>query len=70
MERNWKYRGIIKPRSVQYHFERKSGGDSARNGKTDSEFEEYIAKYPDQWYNFILIGDERGSEGSRVQEVR
>jgi KDO2-lipid IV(A) lauroyltransferase len=54
MEKSRKYRGIIEP---PIHFDataRKDREAVIRNGmeKLIKKFEEYIEKYPDQWYNF------------------
>ena len=52
--KNWKYRGIIE---APVYFDGSSREDREkviRKGmeKLIGKFEEYIAKYPDQWYNF------------------
>jgi KDO2-lipid IV(A) lauroyltransferase len=54
MEKSRKYRGIIE---TPIHFDataRKDREAVLRNGmeKLIKKFEEYIEKYPDQWYNF------------------
>ncbi len=54
MEKSRKYRGIIEP-PILFHYSEKEGKDVAlRKGmeRLVKKFEEYIEKYPDQWYNF------------------
>jgi KDO2-lipid IV(A) lauroyltransferase len=60
MERNRKYRGIIE---APIYFNTTSREDREvvlREGmeKLIQKFEEYIEKYPDQWYNFYSYWDE------------
>ena len=60
MEKNRKYRGIIE---TPIHFDataRKDREAVIRNGmeKLIKKFEEYIEKYPDQWYNFYSYWSE------------
>ncbi len=54
MEKSRKYRGIIEPPIFFDDTSRKDREAIIRNGmeKLIKKFEEYIEKYPDQWYNF------------------
>ena len=60
MGSNRKYRGIIEP---PIYFNPSSRGDRETviqegMGKLIKKFEEYIEKYPDQWYNFYSYWNE------------
>ena len=60
MESNRKYRGIIEP---PIHFNPSSRKDREAiiregMGRLIKKFEEYIEKYPDQWYNFYSYWNE------------
>jgi len=54
MERNRKYRGVIEPPIYFNSSLRKDREAIIREGmeRLIKKFEEYIEKYPDQWYNF------------------
>jgi KDO2-lipid IV(A) lauroyltransferase len=54
MERNRKYRGIIEPPIYFNSCSREDRETIIREGmeRLIKKFEEYIEKYPDQWYNF------------------
>jgi len=54
MEKNRKYRGIIEPPISFNSSSRKDREAAIREGmeRLIKKFEEYIEKYPDQWYNF------------------
>jgi Kdo2-lipid IVA lauroyltransferase/acyltransferase len=60
MERNRKYRGIIEAPIYFNTPSRENREVVVRQGmeKLIQKFEEYIAKYPDQWYNFYSYWDE------------
>lgn len=60
MEKNRKYRGIIE---IPIYFDIPSREERETTIRTGMEqlikkFEEYIEKYPDQWYNFYSYWDE------------
>jgi KDO2-lipid IV(A) lauroyltransferase len=60
LERNRKYRGIIEA-PIYFHPVSKEDRETViRKGmeKLIKLFEEYIEKYPDQWYNFYYFWDE------------
>ncbi len=60
MEKNRKYRGIIEPPISFHSSEREDREVVLRKGmeRLVRKFEEYIEKYPDQWYNFYLYWNE------------
>jgi len=60
MERNRKYRGIIEAPIYFNTTSRENREVVLREGmeKLIQKFEEYIEKYPDQWYNFYSYWDE------------
>ncbi len=60
LEKNRKYRGIIEPPIPFYCAGREDREVALRKGmeRLVRKFEEYIEKYPDQWYNFYSYWDE------------
>ncbi len=60
MERNRKYKGIIEPPIYFIPSSREDREAVLREGmeKLIKKFEEYIEKYPDQWYNFYVYWNE------------
>jgi KDO2-lipid IV(A) lauroyltransferase len=60
MEKNRKYRGIIEPPIYFNPSSREDREAIIREGmeRLIKKFEEYIEKYPDQWYNFYSYWDE------------
>ena len=63
MERNRKYRGIIEAPIYFNPSSREDREAVIREGmeKLIKKFEEYIEKYPDQWYNFYSYWNENKS---------
>jgi KDO2-lipid IV(A) lauroyltransferase len=59
MESNRKYKGIIEPPIYFHPSSRKDREVVIQEGmeKLIKKFEEYIEKYPDQWYNFYAYWD-------------
>jgi predicted LPLAT superfamily acyltransferase len=59
MERNRKYRGIIEPPIYFNPSSREDRETVIREGmgRLIKNFEAYIEKYPDQWYNFFFYWD-------------
>ena len=60
MERNRKYRGIIEA-PIYFNTTSRENREVVIQegmGKLIQKFEEYIEKYPDQWYNFYSYWDE------------
>jgi len=59
MERNRKYRGIIEPPIYFNPSSREDRETVIREGmgRLIKNFETYIEKYPDQWYNFFFYWD-------------
>ena len=60
MERNRKYRGVIEPPIYFNPSSREDREAVVRDGmeRLIKKFEEYIEKYPDQWYNFYSYWNE------------
>jgi len=60
MERNWKYKGIIEPPIYFHPSSREDREAIIRRGmeRLIKKFEDYIEKYPDQWYNFYSYWNE------------
>jgi Kdo2-lipid IVA lauroyltransferase/acyltransferase len=60
MESNRKYKGIIEPPIYFNPSSRKDRETVIQEGmeRLIKKFEEYIEKYPDQWYNFYAYWDE------------
>ncbi|MCJ7803426.1 MAG: lysophospholipid acyltransferase family protein [Desulfobacterales bacterium] len=60
MEKNRKYRGIIEPSIYFNPSSREDRETVIREGmeRLIKKFEEYIEKYPDQWYNFYSYWNE------------
>jgi KDO2-lipid IV(A) lauroyltransferase len=60
MEKNRKYHGIIEPPILFHYSEREDREGALRKGmeRLVRKFEEYIEKFPDQWYNFYSYWNE------------
>jgi len=60
MEKNRKYHGIIEPPILFHYSEREDREVALRKGmeRLVRKFEEYIEKFPDQWYNFYSYWNE------------